>query len=71
MGPAPHAARLGRVLFPEGEPHLADFLQERYDRMDLRHAVGVLMGNRDLARRLATEAGLPTEAGQTPKQESR
>ena len=76
-GPAPEAARLGRVLFPDGEPRLADSLQERYDRMDLRHAVGVLMGNRDLARRLATEAGLATEArlateaGQSTEHESR
>jgi hypothetical protein len=38
---------------------LPDSLQERYDRMDLRHAIGVLMGNRDLARRLAAEAGVP------------
>jgi hypothetical protein len=63
--PAAHAreaVRLGRVLFPDGEPHLAETLQERCDRMDLRHAVGVLMGNRDLARRLATEAGLTIEA---------
>ena len=26
--------------------------------MDLRFAIGVLMGNRDLARRLAAEAGV-------------
>jgi hypothetical protein len=25
--------------------------------MDLRHAIGVLMGNHDLTRRLAAEAG--------------
>jgi hypothetical protein len=47
------------VLFPGGEPALPDTLQERYDRMDLRYAIGVLMGNRDLARRLAAEAGAP------------
>lgn len=52
------AARLGRVLFPDGEPELLDSLHERYDRMDLRYAVGVLMDNRDLARRLAAEAGV-------------
>jgi hypothetical protein len=56
-GPAREGARLSRVLFPDGEPSLADSLQERYDRMDLRHAIGVLMGNRDLTRRLAAEAG--------------
>jgi hypothetical protein len=50
---------LSRVLFPDGEPALADSLQERYDRMDLRHAIGVLMGNRDLTRRLAAETGVP------------
>jgi hypothetical protein len=58
-GPAREGARLSRVLFPDGEPTLAESLQERYDRMDLRFAVGVLMGNRDLARRLAAEAGVP------------
>jgi hypothetical protein len=58
-GPTREAARLSRVLFPDGEPALADSLQERYDRMDLRFAIGVLMGNRDLIRRLAAEAGVP------------
>ena len=58
-GPTRDAARLGRVLFPDGEPALADSLQEHYDRMDLRFAIGVLMGNRDLTRRLAAEAGVP------------
>jgi hypothetical protein len=57
--PAREAARLSRALFPAGEPPLPDVVQERYDRMDLRYAVGVLMGNRDLARRLAAEAGVP------------
>jgi hypothetical protein len=47
------------VLFPDGEPTLADSLQERYDRMDLRYAISVLMGNRDLARRLAAEGRIP------------
>jgi hypothetical protein len=58
-GPAREAARLSRVLFPDGEPTLPDTLQERYDPMDLRYAIGVLMGNRDLTRRLAAEAGVP------------
>jgi hypothetical protein len=53
------SARLTHVLFPDGEPPLADSLQEGYDRMDLRFAIGVLMGNRDLTRRLAAEAGMP------------
>jgi hypothetical protein len=46
------------VLFPDGEPTLPDTLQEHYDRMDLRFAIGVLMGNRDVIRRLAAEAGV-------------
>jgi hypothetical protein len=29
--------------------------------MDLRYAIGVLMGNRELARRLAAEAGVPCD----------
>ena len=53
------AARLSRVLFPDGEPTLAESLQEGYDRLDLRFALGVLLDNRDLARRLAAEAGVP------------
>jgi hypothetical protein len=57
--PARETVRLSRALFPDGEPTLADSLQENYERMDLRFAIGVLMGNRDLARRLAAEAGLP------------
>ncbi len=58
-GLARQGARISRVLFPHGEPPLADSLQERYDHMDLRFAVGVLMGNRNLTRRLAAEAGIP------------
>jgi hypothetical protein len=57
--PRREVARLSHVLFPDGEPPLADSLQEHYDRMDLRFAIGVLMGNRDLVRRLAAEAGVP------------
>jgi hypothetical protein len=48
---------MDRVLFPDGPPgDLPDTLQERYDRMNLRYAVGVLMTNRDLVRRLAAAA---------------
>jgi len=50
---------LSRVLFPDGEPALPERLQERSDRMDLRYAIDVLMGNRDVVRRLAAEAGVP------------
>ena len=31
-------------------------MQANGERMDLRHVVGVLMGNRDLERRLVAEA---------------
>lgn len=58
-GPARESERMRRVLFPAGEPALGDSLQERYDRMDLPWAIGVLMSNRDLTRRLAAEAGVP------------
>jgi hypothetical protein len=57
-GPIGDPARVSRVLFPDGEPTLPDTLQEHYDRMDLRFAIGVLMGNRDVIRRLAAEAGV-------------
>ena len=57
--PATALAELSRVLFPDGEPALPDGLQERYDHIDLRFAVGVLVGSRDPARRLAAEAGRP------------
>jgi hypothetical protein len=49
--------RMSRVLFPDGAPDLPVTLQEGYDRLDLDYAIGVLMGNRDLARRLAEESG--------------
>jgi hypothetical protein len=52
---ARQSARVSRVLYPDGEPTLPDSLQERYDRMNLRYALGVLMGNRDLTRRLSAE----------------
>ena len=60
-GPARDAARLSRILFPDGEPPLPDSQQQQHDRMDLRWAIAVLMGNRDLTRRLAAEAGLPAD----------
>ncbi|NYJ05293.1 HNH endonuclease signature motif containing protein [Petropleomorpha daqingensis] len=60
--PASQRRRIDRVLFPHGAPDdLPDTLQERYDRMDLRYAVSVLMTNRDLARRLAAETGTPVD----------
>ena len=51
-----------RASSPDGEPTLPDSFQERYDHLDLRFAIGVLMGNRDLTRRLAAEAGVPAPA---------
>ncbi|TFV65136.1 UNVERIFIED_ORG: HNH endonuclease [Bacillus sp. AZ43] len=50
---------VGRVLFPAGEPPLADAMPANGERMDVRYVVDVLMGNRDLVRRLAAEAGVP------------
>ncbi|UOY00660.1 HNH endonuclease signature motif containing protein [Blastococcus sp. PRF04-17] len=52
------AAQMSRVLFPDGEPALAGHIQERSERLDLHWAIGVLIGNRDLARKLAAEAGV-------------
>ena len=48
---------MSRALFPAGEPPLPDTMPVRGERMDVRYAVGVLMDNRDLLRRLAAEAG--------------
>jgi hypothetical protein len=55
--PAREGARLSRYLFPDGEPSLPDTFGQRYDRMSLRYAVGVLMEHRDVVRRLAAESG--------------
>jgi hypothetical protein len=45
------------ALFPDGAPELGDTIQDHHDRMDMAWALSVLMGHRDLVRRLATEAG--------------
>ncbi|MGY1616005.1 DUF222 domain-containing protein [Geodermatophilus sp. SYSU D00691] len=58
-GPTALRARLDATLFPHGAPDLPETIQDRYDPLDVRYAVGVLMGNRDLLRRLAAEAGVP------------
>ena len=50
---------VGATLFPGGEPPLPDWVQVNGERMDIRYVVGVLMGNRDLIRRLAAEQGVP------------
>jgi hypothetical protein len=48
---------MGTTLFPDGEPALPAAMHVNGERMDVRYVVGVLMGNRDLARRLAAEQG--------------
>ena len=51
---------IGCTLFPDGEPRLPDAMPAGGERMDVRYVIGVLMGNRDLVRRLAAEAaGVP------------
>jgi hypothetical protein len=56
----PGATRpIGATLFPSGEPPLPDALRANGERMDMRYVIGVLMGNRDLIRRLAAEQGVP------------
>jgi hypothetical protein len=49
------AADMTALLFPDGPPALVDAMATNGERADLRWAVGVLMGNRDLLRRLAAE----------------
>jgi hypothetical protein len=55
---APHreTVSMARLLFPDGPPRLPDAMHVNGERMDMRYVVGVLMGNRDLERRLAAEA---------------
>jgi hypothetical protein len=55
--PATLGARMETALFPDGPPPLPDTIQDHHDRMDMAWALSVLMGHRDLIRRLATEAG--------------
>ncbi|WP_236825456.1 MULTISPECIES: HNH endonuclease signature motif containing protein [unclassified Blastococcus] len=52
-------ARLDRVLFPEGPPDLPAAGPAPYERLDMHWAIGVLMGNRDLLRRLDAEGRSP------------
>jgi hypothetical protein len=49
---------ISATLFPNGESPLPDSLPVNGERMDVRYVVGVLMGNRDLVRRLAAEQGM-------------
>ena len=46
--------RAGRGVL-DGGPAFPDSLYERYDRMNLRYAIDVLMGHRTFVRRLAAE----------------
>jgi hypothetical protein len=54
---------IGATLFPAGEPPLPEGMPVNGERMDVRYVVGVLMGNRDLVRRLAAETGSDVPAG--------
>ena len=45
-----------RLLFPDGVPPLPEAMRANGERMHMAYVVGVLMGNRDLQRRLAAEA---------------
>jgi hypothetical protein len=55
--PARDMTPIGATLFPSGEPPLPEAMHVNGERMDVRYVVGVLMGNRDLVRRLAAETG--------------
>jgi Domain of unknown function (DUF222)/HNH endonuclease len=55
-------ATVSTLLFPHGEPDLPDAMPETGERIDLGYVVSVLLGNRDLGRRLATEAGAASAA---------
>ena len=58
-GPALGCADVTRVLFPGGEPGaLPETLEAGGERMNMAWAVGVLMDNRDVARRLAADPSL-------------
>jgi hypothetical protein len=50
------AAELTALLFPDGPPALVEAMAANGERADIRWAVGVLMGNRDLLRRLEAES---------------
>lgn len=57
-------ASITRLLFPDRSPDLPDAMHVNGEPMDLAYVVGVLLGNRDLERRLAAEnAGHAGHAG--------
>lgn len=55
MTAAAASDRLDRILFPDGAPPRPVHRDAPYDRMDMGWALTVLMGNRDLVRRLEAE----------------
>jgi hypothetical protein len=55
--PGDRATPIGATLFPDGEPALPEAMRVNGERVDVRYVVGVLMGNRDLVRRLTAEQG--------------
>jgi hypothetical protein len=64
-GRGPAEGLVGAALFPDGEPALPEAMPVGGERMDVRYVVGVLMGNRDLMRRLAAENVTDVPAGTT------
>ena len=54
---AAESERLDRVLFPDGTPPRPAPRGAPYERLHLDWALGILMGNRDLVRRLEDERG--------------
>ncbi|MCV2490107.1 hypothetical protein OF117_12110 [Geodermatophilus sp. YIM 151500] len=57
---------MSALLYPAGEPAgLPDTMPVNGERMNIPWAVGVLMGNRDLVRRLTAETGIGTAVGAT------
>ena len=55
-GPDPSGDAMTQLLFPDGVSPLPDAMRANGERMHMAYVVGVLMGNRDLQRRLAAEA---------------
>ncbi len=50
------AAAMTQLLFPAGSPPIPEAMRANWERMNMAYVIGVLMGNRDLQRRLAAEA---------------
>ncbi|WP_199583967.1 HNH endonuclease signature motif containing protein [Blastococcus sp. TF02A-30] len=55
--------RIDRALFPDGAPALHVPGNVPHERLDMAYAIGVLMTNRDLVRRLAAEQEVRTRTG--------